>query len=206
MEDAPSSLNPLFIRSSIPFRSSKNGSHFCKPRSQSLIHQVIYSVQDCFLGMVQWFLMSQSLIHQVIYSVARLGWRSQPALGRSQSLIHQVIYSVGRRLWPLTAGASSGLNPLFIRSSIPFPGMRKGSWCGLSTVSIPYSSGHLFRYDSQRQNDRTTDPTVSIPYSSGHLFRCKQERPSEVQCKSVSIPYSSGHLFRSTDGRSIPGK
>ena len=63
---------------------------------------------------------------------------------------------------------------------------------------------------------------VSIPYSSGHLFRCKgqvfitseQARMSQslihqviysVNCEAwnpglpriVSIPYSSGHLFRS---------
>ncbi len=42
-----------------------------------------------------------------------------------------------------------GLNPLFIRSSIPFATKNAREGGGRRLVSIPYSSGHLFRYGSQ---------------------------------------------------------
>ncbi len=116
---------------------------------------------------------SQSLIHQVIYSVApAVGFPQRPA-DLSQSLIHQVIYSVGfiksafRIIHP-------GLNPLFIRSSIPFRKRAGHLRPALSAVSIPYSSGHLFRSSAFLMNWRNAPRPVSIPYSSGHLFRYKQ--------------------------------
>ncbi len=37
----------------------------------------------------------------------------------SQSLIHQVIYSVKYNMFSTSTCGSEGLNPLFIRSSIP---------------------------------------------------------------------------------------
>ena len=37
---------------------------------------------------------------------------------------------------------------------------------------------------------------VSIPYSSGHLFRYHNLVGIAVLGRPVSIPYSSGHLFR----------
>ncbi len=40
-----SRLNPLFIRSSIPFRAEIMLLEDLPPKSQSLIHQVIYSVK-----------------------------------------------------------------------------------------------------------------------------------------------------------------
>ena len=62
---------------------------------------------------------SQSLIHQVIYSVKKGRHRMSATPFESQSLIHQVIYSVG-----ITSGLLQGEK---------------------AEVSIPYSSGHLFR-------------------------------------------------------------
>ena len=64
-------LNPLFIRSSIPFPEPELFGPGLDA-SQSLIHQVIYSVMGSQKG---YFMRikkeSQSLIHQVIYSVGR---------------------------------------------------------------------------------------------------------------------------------------
>ncbi len=114
--------------------------------------------------------MSQSLIHQVIYSVNCEAWNpglprivsipyssghlfrfigqvlSGDKLIESQSLIHQVIYSVPNKWICLTTG--------------------------LTLVSIPYSSGHLFRWGRMWNGKLPFHFAVSIPYSSGHLFRC----------------------------------
>ncbi len=125
---SPPSLNPLFIRSSIPFGPLTAGASCEQPRmSQSLIHQVIYSVEEFSISECSRVLkslnplfirssiplermrrheryssgMSQSLIHQVIYSVKAIR-RGDIAMARqaSQSLIHQVIYSVLRNRKP----------------------------------------------------------------------------------------------------------
>ncbi len=111
--------------------------------SQSLIHQVIYSVPGKEeirkqFGKVSIPYSSGHLFRSKILPDISIG------CGGSQSLIHQVIYSV-----PDEEGSSQGsypcLNPLFIRSSIPFSG-RAGRIAARSAgVSIPYSSGHLFR-------------------------------------------------------------
>ncbi len=113
----------------------------------------------------------------------------------SQSLIHQVIYSVG--ISPRNRGAEiQRLNPLFIRSSIPFNSSRVKFRMVLDFVSIPYSSGHLFRSDWLPRHLRPLCGCVSIPYSSGHLFRfVPSGRHADLE-QYVSIPYSSGHLFR----------
>ncbi len=137
-------LNPLFIRSSIPLLESSS-IHGGSSESQSLIHQVIYSV----LGEMprereMTRRRSQSLIHQVIYSVMRRIKKRFKITAESQSLIHQVIYSVGKisarfaagrdfvsipyssghlfrsSIRSITTFACRSLNPLFIRSSIPF--------------------------------------------------------------------------------------
>ncbi len=65
------------------------------------------------------FAWSQSLIHQVIYSVERYSGRSEAIDEESQSLIHQVIYSVSLALGSMPRAKEMSLNPLFIRSSIP---------------------------------------------------------------------------------------
>ncbi len=90
----------------------------------------------------------------------------------------------------------------------------------MQTVSIPYSSGHLFRWEQPGRSEPRL-AHVSIPYSSGHLFRCSEPRlgwksqptrlnplfirssiplkrpnPDQPGRSRVSIPYSSGHLFR----------
>ena len=63
------------------------------------------------------------------------------------------------------------LNPLFIRSSIPF-GLSGRTFLGTQhLVSIPYSSGHLFRFEGVKNRSIKNKEGVSIPYSSGHLFR-----------------------------------
>ncbi len=76
-------------------------------------------------------------------------------------------YSSGKRTWslnPLFIRSSipfecyarrkqrtdEGLNPLFIRSSIPFPAKALRGPQKAPAVSIPYSSGHLFRYAAAR--------------------------------------------------------
>ena len=90
----PARLNPLFIRSSIPLkkRSSKwltrRGLNPLFIRSSIPLISIEYDFGDNLAS-------SQSLIHQVIYSV-----RSKSDLGNNSN--------------------SPSLNPLFIRSSIPF--------------------------------------------------------------------------------------
>ncbi len=252
------SLNPLFIRSSIPLCGSKNDLNRPRKASQSLIHQVIYSVRCEINASPEFkFLGSQSLIHQVIYSVTmgsqkgpfmrikslnplfirssiplsaratygRRFLRSQSLIHQviysvllrplcgckmimagSQSLIHQVIYSVARTIEGPDEEGRAGLNPLFIRSSIPFLPGKKGYEMSATPVSIPYSSGHLFR-SGCRNFAGTATRDVSIPYSSGHLFRFEGSRLGTTEPRSsVSIPYSSGHLFRSESARATYGR
>ena len=139
------SLNPLFIRSSIPL-----GRSLPALRRAEIFVSIPYSsghlfrFEDLPPGSGGGFLKSQSLIHQVIYSVTgikldsrriergvsipyssghlfrlpreREMTRRRP---KSQSLIHQVIYSV-KTTKDWTESGRSSLNPLFIRSSIPF--------------------------------------------------------------------------------------
>ncbi len=168
-------------------------------KSQSLIHQVIYSVwqrDGLFCACSRYA--SQSLIHQVIYSVPESKDLMRKGAPKSQSLIHQVIYSVRLQDDKGWDGKRASLNPLFIRSSIPFlPAeilqalrldrksqslihqviysvrikKRFKAIAESARVSIPYSSGHLFRSDLFEQNFGSSSPAVSIPYSSGHLFR-----------------------------------
>ena len=111
-------LNPLFIRSSIPFQESRELMRKGAPKSQSLIHQVIYSVRKraghlrpALSGLNPLFIRS---------SIPLEGMDGKKAIeeARSQSLIHQVIYSVGKKGGGMSA-TPQGLNPLFIRSSIP---------------------------------------------------------------------------------------
>ena len=139
---APERLNPLFIRSSIPFLVPGEGIKKEKPPSLNplFIRSSIplgLSPPHIPLGTAS----SQSLIHQVIYSVSTAGVQSEGE-SMSQSLIHQVIYSVGMVF-----------------------GWRRSA----CHVSIPYSSGHLFR--SSASMKQFGKGFVSIPYSSGHLFR-----------------------------------
>ncbi len=191
-------------------------------RSQSLIHQVIYSVRCNTCQSILYDEQSQSLIHQVIYSVFILELKERAkALGVSipyssghlfrwmlpysfcitdpsglnplfirssipfckvrkglniqgyvsQSLIHQVIYSVYSFCITDPSADGQGLNPLFIRSSIPLPtpGTRSGPCCGhcLNPLFIRSSIPFLWQCNSYRQ----CKSLVSIPYSSGHLFR-----------------------------------
>ena len=164
-------------------------------KSQSLLHQVIYSVTPEEAGANLEAALSQSLLHQVIYSVqspihifARQHLVAIPSssghlfrllqqnriCGRifgSQSLLHQVIYSV--------------------RSRVIQGAVRKGK------VAIPSSSGHLFRprHDQGQcfQLDRSRNPFFirsSIPslcYVTLHYVTLR-----------VAMPSSSGHLFRQT--------
>ncbi len=189
------SLNPLFIRSSIPL-FNEAGKQTKRSGSQSLIHQVIYSVaksrrwsspdrsrvsipyssghlfrfhrqgqktlnEQCslnplFIRSSIPFLHLDELGLAINRSLNPLFIRSsipfrqvrafiQKRWATSQSLIHQVIYSVSWSHQPERLPLV-GLNPLFIRSSIPLSslGGREGR-CPVR-VSIPYSSGHLFRF------------------------------------------------------------
>ena len=137
--------------------------------------------------------LSQSLIHQVIYSVTESRELMKKGAPKSQSLIHQVIYSV--------RGRDMKLRDL-IEVSIPYSsGHLFRSWifdaegATWQWVSIPYSSGHLFRWGNPASDGLGFLDPVSIPYSSGHLFRSLTG--SGLSRKpAVSIPYSSGHLFR----------
>ena len=143
-EGSPS-LNPLFIRSSIPFGAQSDRDTQCNV-SQSLIHQVIYSVaRGRFLSpRSRRVCLNPLFIRSSIPLIAKLGTPASREL--SQSLIHQVIYSVPNKWICLTTG--------------------------LTLVSIPYSSGHLFRWGRMWNGKLPFHFAVSIPYSSGHLFRC----------------------------------
>ncbi len=110
--------------------------------SQSLLHQVTYSDNAIEEG-YKITLMSQSLLHQVTYSDTLLSERGASAPFLSQSLLHQVTYSD------------------WVSGTLRAPKKH---------VSIPFTSGHVFRPPAllgglRRRLD------VSIPFTSGHVFR-----------------------------------
>ncbi len=112
-------LNPLFIRSSIPFRVYRTNWILLGRWSQSLIHQVIYSVgsRRAITAPRSFVSIPYSSGHLFRCGITARNYGAEILL--SQSLIHQVIYSV---YFTLQLALSSP-----------------------SQVSIPYSSGHLFR-------------------------------------------------------------
>ncbi len=143
---------------------------YAASESQSLIHQVIYSVF--------WHIREEARATygvSIPYSSGHL-FRSFSSLFLpqicsfvSQSLIHQVIYSVRPHTERSTRLQTSSLNPLFIRSSIPFfcrdYALRKDRVLSQSLI-------HQVIYSVGVRLIKTVSPTgVSIPYSSGHLFR-----------------------------------
>ncbi len=88
--------------------------------------------------------MSQSLLHQVTYSDPLSPIIKAKPKKKSQSLLHQVTYS----------------------DRISFADFKISN----KKVSIPFTSGHVFR--QQKRRLRTSSTTrVSIPFTSGHVFR-----------------------------------
>ena len=139
--------------------------------SQSLIHQVIYSVPDS-----GYCILEPAAAVSIPYSSGHL-FRSRKRIwllrscGRSQSLIHQVIYSVRNIL------------RRFVES--------------IEDVSIPYSSGHLFRWRLRELITRLKLESQSLIHQ---VIYSVSEAPAGIpgtRLEPVSIPYSSGHLFRS---------
>ncbi len=112
--------------------------------------------------------MSQSLLHQVTYSDFTKGNGSFDQ-AMSQSLLHQVTYSDTSWHWEWLATAC--------------------------TVSIPFTSGHVFR-PRRKSGLRSPKSSVSIPFTSGHVFRPRRKSGLRSPKSSVSIPFTSGHVFR----------
>ncbi len=87
-------------------------------------------------------------------------------------------------------------------------------------VSIPFTSGHVFRQrgglvfplnsemsqsllhqvtysdNGAGSEKRSCTDSVSIPFTSGHVFRHSMHRVSFPFLRHVSIPFTSGHVFR----------
>ncbi len=111
----------------------------------------------------------------------------------SQSLLHQVTYS----------------DPRLLSDFVAF-------W---NNVSIPFTSGHVFRQywlkwsedsdsgsqsllhqvtysDNRGYRGRLLPTLVSIPFTSGHVFRLELNLDENWLYYVVSIPFTSGHVFR----------
>ncbi len=137
----------------------------------------------------------------------------------SQSLLHQVTYSdyVG----PYGPTVRLCLNPFYIRSRIPTRGYFNLWFISKRYVSIPFTSGHVFRHCliigpsnkvtvSQSLLHQVTysdvigmvkwwyPEGVSIPFTSGHVFRRALLVLFADEIGDVSIPFTSGHVFRPT--------
>ena len=115
--------------------------------------------------------MSQSLLHQVTYSDLMILGDYKIIKEMSQSLLHQVTYSD-------------------IFDKAVFRSLQRN-------VSIPFTSGHVFRPHLAR-GEKYTDGKVSIPFTSGHVFRREAGGRQGRRDQPVSIPFTSGHVFRPT--------
>ncbi len=162
--------------------------------------------------------MSQSLLHQVTYS--DLGWDfPDPSNTRyvSQSLLHQVTYSDYLTTVRQLFNRIKCLNPFYIRSRIPT--LKDETATRAGDVSIPFTSGHVFR----RTAFLPTTSGVSMSQSLLHqvtysdLLGMAAEVDAAQMSQSllhqvtysdnskpkrqhfyvrVSIPFTSGHVFR----------
>ncbi len=145
-------LNPFYIRSRIPTKGSDESPVPSPKVSQSLLHQVTYS-DIIVLGVLSaGFIMSQSLLHQVTYSdkgnVLRLVFRSRC------------------------------LNPFYIRSRIPtHPATLEPEWI-IRKVSIPFTSGHVFRL-VRPQDGRTPRHKCLNPFYIRSRIPTKRGPPRE---------------------------
>ncbi len=169
--------------------------------SQSLIHQVIYSVPR-FNANHSGSLSSQSLIHQVIYSVSEkapiAGAFSYVSIPYSSGHLFRLVWI---RLGPIYSAKS--LNPLFIRSSIPF--CDNGFvYIAAVTVSIPYSSGHLFRYCNYNQIEWVINHCLnplfirsSIPFRDGQRKgRAKGTESQSLILRCTPLSRQKSVLFK----------
>ncbi len=120
----------------------------------------------------------------------------------SQSLLHQVTYSDSR----LNYGKRLSiwcLNPFYIRSRIPTEGAPAGRGGPGNRVSIPFTSGHVFRQlieegERLRQQEMSQSLLHQVTYSD------KMEiTVAPGQSPHVSIPFTSGHVFRRTQTETL---
>ncbi len=165
--------------------------------SQSLLHQVTYS--DNVAGKHRYkgekvsipftsghvfrrlhkswanekLIVSQSLLHQVTYSDAGLNKEIVDSIRVSQSLLHQVTYS----------DAENGSMP-----------------AGLERVSIPFTSGHVFRQWANRKTSALLVPCLNPFYIRSRIPTTSVLRRVAESAADVSIPFTSGHVFRPGDG------
>ncbi len=112
----------------------------------------------------------------------------------SQSLLHQVTYSdpISIRTRSKTANC---LNPFYIRSRIP-----TGLLAILAILALQVSQSllHQVTYSDSRgqRENQLTSFCVSIPFTSGHVFRLESCSRTAFTMTIVSIPFTSGHVFR----------
>ena len=181
-------LNPFYIRSRIPTSLRTITFVVYNDMSQSLLHQVTYSDLPNFRP-----ISFRPKCLNPFYIRSRIptsGGDGYDDLGSvSQSLLHQVTYSdtVEHAAQP---GNRQCLNPFYIRSRIPtsttMTKKRKRD------VSIPFTSGHVFRHLHRRSSLRRFG-LVSIPFTSGHVFRplllswgCAQKQMSQSLLHQVT--------------------
>ncbi len=160
--------------------------------SQSLLHQVTYSDRLPNGKLIEIAWMSQSLLHQVTYSDKGSDESPVPSPKVSQSLLHQVTYSdIGEGFLPIIKAvvSQSLLHQVTYSDRVRYPtDGRRGA------VSIPFTSGHVFRL-SHKLTLLLEELDVSIPFTSGHVFRPFVNpwgRATEVRSQSLlhQVTYS----------------
>ncbi len=85
------------------------------------------------------------------------------------------------------------LNPFYIRSRIPTTGRSRGYMASGKCLNPFYIRSRIPTTKIKPSLDVKVD--VSIPFTSGHVFR-HSEKPHLRKNVSVSIPFTSGHVFR----------
>ena len=126
---------------------------------------------------------SQSLLHQVINSVQRQKAEPPGASSRNPFFIRSSIQS---RESITNTSKKTCRNPFFIRSSIQSTGDPLRSKCGSFLVAIPSSSGHQFSRPLEMKLARLA-AAVAIPSSSGHQFSQKEKDRNEINYLSQSL-------------------
>ena len=167
-------LNPFYIRSRIPTSISLSLS-LCPAKSQSLLHQVTYSDSR----------QPQRISGQCMCL--------NPFYIRSRIPTKPVIFSVQQ---------STCLNPFYIRSRIPTAG-RGRSGEGNTNVSIPFTSGHVFRQQKKKKKNRGSYGCLNPFYirsriptksdqRSDHPAELSQSLLHQVTYSDTCVEYADG--------------
>ncbi len=151
--------------------------------SQSLLHQVTYSDDALQQGRIR-RMVSQSLLHQVTYSDAVKVEAPIPAPDVSIPFTSGHVFRQQSQI--RTSVIGSCLNPFYIRSRIP-TGIGPRIGYGLTKSQ---SLLHQVTYsDSISTHPSTGKESVSIPFTSGHVFRLPVKAEYLKSCTQCLNPF-----------------